>query len=75
MRLQMLEFPCFMPRANVGDVAYYISPNNRYAVRREAVVDIQRSGGEYRQVMSNAEVIVKDAHSVEDHTTFATMML
>ena len=70
MRLQMPELPCFMPRAKVGDVVYYISPNNRYAVKRATVIDIQRSGSEYRQVMSNGDVVVKDAHSVEDFTTF-----
>ena len=60
-----------MPRAEVGDVVYYISPNNRYAVKRATVVEIQRSCSEYRQVMSNSDVVVKDAHSVEDYTTFA----
>ena len=72
MRLQMPKNPCFMPRAKVGDVVYYISPNNRYAVKRATVVEIQRSGSEYRQVMSNGDVVVKDAHSVEDYTTFAS---
>lgn len=72
MRLQMPELPCFKPRAKVGDVVYYISPNNRYAVKRAIVVEIQRSGSEYRQVMSNGDVVAKDAHSVEDYTTFAS---
>ena len=72
MRLQMPELPCFMPRSNVGDVVYYISPNNRYAVKRATVVEIQRLGREYRQVMNNGDVVVKDAHSVEDYTTFAS---
>ena len=72
MRLQMPELPCFMPRSNVGDVVYYISPNNRYAVKRATVVEIQRLGSEYRQVMSNGDVVAKDAHSVEDYTTFAS---
>ena len=72
MRLQMPELPCFKPRAKVGDVVYYISPNNCYAVKRVSVVEIQRSGCEYRQVMSNGDVVVKDAHSVEDYTTFAS---
>ncbi len=72
MRLQMSELPCFKPRAEVGDVVYYISPNNRYAVKRATVVEIQRSGSEYRQVMSNGDVVVKDAHSIEDYTTFAS---
>ena len=72
MRLQMPEFPCFMPRAKVGDVVYYISPNNRHAVKRATVVEIQRFSSVYRQVMSNGEVVVKDAHSDEDHTTFAS---
>ena len=71
MRLQMPELPCFMPRAKVGDVVYYISPNNRYAVKRATVVEIQRSGSEYRQVMDNGDVVVKDAHSIEDYTSFA----
>ncbi len=71
MRLQLLELTCFKPRAEVGDVVYYISPNNRYAVKRATVVEIQRLGCEYRQVMSNCDVVVKDAHSVEDYTTFA----
>ena len=71
MRLQMPELPCFMPRAKVGDVVYYISPNNRFAVKRATIVEIKRSGSEYLQVMSNAEVVVKDAHSVDDHSTFA----
>ncbi len=61
-----------MPRAEVGDVVYYISPNNRYAVKRAIVVEIQRSGSEYRQVMSNGDVVVRDAHSVEDYTTFSS---
>lgn len=72
MRLQMPKLPCFMPRAKVGDVVYYISPNNRYAVKRATVVEIQRSGSEYRQVMSNGDVILKEAHSTEDYTTFAS---
>ncbi len=72
MRLQMPELPCFKPRAKVGDVVYYISPDNCYAVRRASVVEIQRSGNEYRQVMSNGDVVVKDAHSVEDYSTFAS---
>ena len=68
----MPELPCFKPRAKVGDVVYYISPDNCYAVRRASVVEIQRSGNEYRQVMSNGDVVVKDAHSVEDYSTFAS---
>ena len=72
MRLQMPELPCFKPRAKVGDVVYYISPNNCYAVKRATVVEIQCQGGEYRQVMSNGDVVVKDAHSIEDVTTFAS---
>lgn len=60
-----------MPRAEVGDVVYYISSNHRYAVKRATVVEIQRSGDEYRQVLSNGDIVVKDAHSVEDYTTFA----
>ena len=72
MRLQMPELPCFKPRAKIGDVVYYISPNNRYAVKRATVVEIQRSGGEYRQVMSNGDVIVKNAHLVDDYSTFAS---
>ena len=72
MRLQMPKLPCFMPRAKVGDVVYYISPNNRYAVKRANVVEIQRSCSEYRQVMSNGDIVIKDAHSVEDYTTFAS---
>ena len=71
MRLQMPKLPCFKPRAEVGDVVYYISLNNRYAVKRATVVEILRLGGEYRQVMSNGDVIGKDAHSIEDYTTFA----
>ena len=72
MRLQMPDLPCFKPRAKVGDVVYYISPENRYAVKRAAIVEIQRSGSKYRQVMSNSDVVVKDAHSVEDYSTFAS---
>ena len=72
MRLQMPELPCFKPRAKVGDVVYYISPNNCYAVKRATVVEIQCQGGEYRQVMSNGDVVVKDAHSVDDYSTFAS---
>ena len=72
MRLQMRELPCFKPRAKVGDVVYYISPDNCYAVRRASVVEIQRLGSEYCQVMSNSDVVVKDAHSIEDYTTFAS---
>ena len=72
MRLQMPKLPCFKPRADVGDFVYYISPNNRYAVKVATVVEIQHSGSEYRQVMSNGDVVVKDAHSIEDHTTFAS---
>ena len=70
MRLQMPKLPCFKPRANVGDVVYYISPNNRFAVKRATVVEIQRSCSEYHQVMSNGDVVVKDVHSIEDYTTF-----
>ena len=68
----MPKLPCFKPRAEVGDFVYYISPNNRYAVKRATVVEIQRSGSEFRQMMSNGDVVVKDAHSVEDYTTFAS---
>ena len=68
----MPELSCFKPRAKVGDVVYYISPNNCYAVKRATVVEIQRLGSEYRQVMSNGDVVAKDAHSVEDYTTFAS---
>ena len=71
MRLQMPNLPCFKPRARIGDVVYYISPDNRYAVKRASLVDIQRMGSEYRQVMSNGDVVVKDAHSVNDYSTFA----
>jgi len=73
MRLQMPELPCFKPSAKVGDVVYYISSNHRYAVKRATVVEIQQSGDEYRQVMSNGDVVVKDAHSVEDYSTFARL--
>ena len=72
MRLLMPKLPCFKPRAKVDDVVYYISPNNRYAVKRATIVEIKRSGSEYRQVMSNEDVVVKDAHSIIDNTTFAT---
>ena len=72
MRLQMPELPCFKPRAKVGDDVYYVSTNNRYAVKRATVVEIQRSGSGYCQVMSNRDVVVKDAHTIEDHTTFAS---
>ena len=72
MRLQMPKLPCFKPRAEAGDVVYYISPNNRFAVKRATVVEIQRSGNEYRQVMRNGDVVVKDAHSIEDYSTFAS---
>ncbi len=72
MRLQMPKLPSFKPRATVGDIVYYISPNNRYAVKRATVVEIQRSGSEYRQIMSNGDVVIKDAHSIEDNTTFAS---
>ena len=72
MRLQMPELPCFKPRTEVGDIVYYISQNNRFAVKRAVVVEIKRSGSEYRQVMSNSDVVVKDAHSIKDYTTFAS---
>lgn len=72
MRLQIPELPCFIPRAKVGDVVYYISSNNRYAVKRATVVEIQRSASEFRQMMSNGDVVAKDAHSVEDYSTFAS---
>ena len=72
MRLQMPKLPCFKPRAEVGDVVYYISPNNRYVVKRATVVEIQCSGSEYCQVMSNGDVVVKDEHSIVDYTTFAS---
>ena len=72
MRLQIPELPCFIPRAKVGDVVYYISSNNRYAVKRATVVEIQQSASEFSQVMSNGDVVAKDAHSVEDYTTFAS---
>lgn len=71
MGLQMPELPCFMPRAEVGDIVYCFSPDNRYAVKRTAVVEIQQSGDEYRQVLSNGDIVVKDAHSVDDNSTFA----
>ena len=72
MRLQMPKLPCFKPRAEVGDVVYYISPYNRYAVKRATVIENQRSGREYRQVMSNGDVVIKDVHSIEDYTTFVS---
>ena len=61
-----------MPRANVGDGVYYVSSNHCYEVKRASVVEIQRSGCENRQVMSNGDVVVKDAHSVDDYSTFAS---
>ncbi len=72
MRLQLPKLVFFKPRAKVSDVVYYISPNNHYAVKRATVVEIQRSGSEYRQVMCNGDIVVKDAHSIDDYTTFAT---
>ena len=72
MRLQMPKLPCFKPRAEVGDVVYYISPINCYAVKLATIVEIQRSSSEYRQMMNNGDVVVKDAHSVEDYSTFAS---
>lgn len=72
MRLKMPELLCFKTLAKVGDVVYYISPDNRYAVKRASVVEIQRSGNEYSQVMSNGNVVVKDAHSVDDYSTSAS---
>lgn len=72
MRLQIPKLPCFMPRAKIGDVVYYISLYSCYAVKRATVVEIQHLGDEYRQVMSNGDVVAKDAHSVEDYTTFAS---
>lgn len=72
MRLQMPKLHFFKPRAIVGETVYYISPHNCYAVKRATVVEIQRSGSEYRQVMSNGDVVIKDVHSVEDYTTFAS---
>ena len=68
MRLQMPKLPPFKPRAEVGDAVYYISLNNSYAVKRATVVEIQHSGSEYSQLMSNRDVVVKDALSVEDNT-------
>ena len=41
-------------------------------MKRATVVEIIRSGSEYRQVMSNGDVVVKDVHSTEDYTTFAS---
>ena len=61
-----------MPRVKIGDVVYYISPYSCYAVKRATVVEIQRSGDEYRQVMSNGDVVVKDAHPVDDYSTFTS---
>ena len=61
-----------MPRANVGDGVYYVSSNHCYEVKGASVVEIQRSGCENRQVMSNGDVVVKDAHSVDDYSTFAS---
>lgn len=72
MRLQMPKLHFFKPRAIVGETVYYISPHNCYAVKRATIVEIKRSGSEYRQVMSNEDVVVKDAHSIIDNTTFAT---
>ena len=72
MRLQMPKLPCFKPRAKVGYVVYYISPNYSYAVKRATVVEIQRLGSEFRQMMSNSDVVVKDVHSVNDYSTFAS---
>ena len=72
MRLQMPELPCFMPRVEAGDVVYYISPDNCYVVKQATVVEIQRLGNEHRQVLSNGEVVVKDVHSIDDHSTFAS---
>ena len=72
MRLQMPKLPSFKPRAIVGETVYYISPLNCYAVKLATVIEVQRSSSEYRQVMSNGDVVVKDAHSINDNTTFAT---
>ena len=72
MRVQMPKLPSFKPRAIVGETVYYISPLNCYAVKLATVIEVQRSSSEYRQVMSNGDVVVKDAHSINDNTTFAT---
>lgn len=72
MRLQMPKLPSFKPRAIVGETVYYISPLNCYAVKLATVIEVQRLSSEYRQVMSNGDVVVKDAHSINDNTTFAT---
>ena len=72
MRLQMPKLHFFKPRAIVGETVYYISPLNCYAVKLATVIEVQRSSSEYRQVMSNGDVVVKDAHSINDNTTFAT---
>ncbi len=68
----MPKLPSFKPRAIVGETVYYISPLNCYAVKLATVIEVQRSSSEYRQVMSNGDVVVKDAHSINDNTTFAT---
>ena len=68
MRLQKPKLPSFKPRARVGDTVYYLSPVNKYAVKRSVVVEI-RNGHE--QVMQNGDV-VKSYRRLLDYSTFPT---
>jgi hypothetical protein len=66
----------YIPRAEVGDIVYYISPLNRYAVKRSVVVNIKEgySCGRkvYEQVMQNGDIVLKNCGDSEDNSTFPT---
>ena len=62
----------YIPRAEVGDIVYYISPLNRYAVRRSVVVNIKEGRKVYEQVMQNGDIVLKNCGDSEDNSTFPT---
>jgi hypothetical protein len=72
----IIDFPEFNypPRAHVGDIVYYLSPLNRYAVKRSEVAEIRegyRHGCKvYEQVMKNGDIVLKNRSCDEDYSTF-----
>ena len=74
----IIDFPEFNypPRAHVGDIVYYLSPLNRYAVKRSEVAEIREGYSHgckvYEQVMKNGDIVLKNCDDSEDNSTFPT---
>ena len=70
----IIDFPPinYPPRAQVGDMVYYRSPVNRFAVKRSVIVEISQDYQYYKQVMANGDIVSKQSNLCYDNTTFET---